>query len=116
MNNRTIPIKPITTMNIEVEAYIERQNNIYNDSEKTKSALTTTEGKSYIKVIRILGNGQCMVHSFIAVKDIHTRSIIAKKGDILKPAGWSCPAKHARGSIFEPTSYNNVGTHGPHHL
>lgn len=54
--------------------------------------LKIVEGKSYIKVVS--GSG---VHSFIVKED----SGKFKKGDILKAASWSTPAKNfARGNIL----------------
>ena len=34
-------------------------------------------------------------------------------GDVLKPAGWSAPAKGARANIFDQSSWRNVGAYGP---
>jgi hypothetical protein len=40
-----------------------------------------------------------------------------KTGDILKAAGWSAPAKHARGSVLDPDNrLRNVGPFGPAYL
>ncbi len=52
------------------------------------------------KRVRIVRNGS--VHSFV---DIAT-------GDVLKPAGWKAPAKHARGNIFD--EHNGLGSMGPY--
>jgi hypothetical protein len=41
------------------------------------------------------------VYCFIAMKDSNTKGLgIVKEGDILKPAGYNKPAKHARGNIW----------------
>lgn len=37
-------------------------------------------------------------------------------GDILKPASWGKPAKHARGNIFDENAVDNVTAWGPRHL
>ncbi|WP_439357920.1 DUF7717 family protein [Bradyrhizobium sp. DASA03007] len=38
-------------------------------------------------------------------------------GDVLMPASWSKPAKHARGNIFdEHNGLANMGTYGPAYL
>jgi hypothetical protein len=47
-------------------------------------------GRKYIKVVR--KDNQTCVHSFIN----------SENGDILKPASWKAPAKHARGNVFDP--------------
>ena len=68
------------------------------------------EGRKYIKVVKKLGQ-QSMVWGFI-VKGDNDR--VFQKGDILKAAGWSAPARNAaRGNIFE--DYDIRWT-GPHYL
>jgi hypothetical protein len=37
-------------------------------------------------------------------------------GDVLKPAGWSAPAKGARANIFDQSSWRNVGAYGPSYV
>jgi hypothetical protein len=37
-------------------------------------------------------------------------------GDILKPASWRAPAKHARGNIFDANPVANTGAYGPHYI
>jgi hypothetical protein len=37
-------------------------------------------------------------------------------GDILKPASWRAPAKHARANIFDKSSWRNIGPYGPAYL
>lgn len=39
-----------------------------------------------------------------------------RNGDILMAAGWSAPAKHARGSIFRPETWKNAGPYGMAYL
>jgi hypothetical protein len=59
-------------------------------------------GKRYVKVVR--GGG---VHCFV---DKTT-------GDVLKPASWKAPAKHARGNIFDAKNgLASMGPHGPAYL
>lgn len=75
----------------EIERQIrEKMENDFN------AGLTIEEGKVYYKVISA-HSGSRSVHSFIVKEDGQK----FKKGDILKPAGWSAPAKNqARGNIF----------------
>lgn len=55
-----------------------------------------------MKVVR--GSG---VHCFV---DMTT-------GDVLKPASWKTPAKHARGNIFDAQNgLGSMGEHGPAYL
>jgi hypothetical protein len=53
-----------------------------------------------VKRIRIVRDGSA--HAFV---DIAT-------GDVLKPASWAAPAKHARGNIFD--EHNGLGSMGPY--
>jgi hypothetical protein len=62
-----------------------------------RDTFTCSDGQRYMKVIR--GSG---VHCFV---DKTT-------GDVLKPANWKAPAKHARGNIFDVK--NGLGWMGPH--
>ncbi|SDK44702.1 DUF7717 family protein [Bradyrhizobium ottawaense] len=40
-----------------------------------------------------------------------------KTGDVLKAAGWSTPAKHARGNVFdEHNGLKQIGPYGPAYL
>lgn len=54
------------------------------------------DGKRYVRVVN---NG---AHSFVDKGN----------GDVLKPAGWKAPAKHARGNIFD--QHNGLKTMGPY--
>lgn len=65
-------------------------------------------GKRYIRVVRTEErDGKIIsrsVHCFIDTTN----------GDVLKPASWKGPAKHARGNIF--TGKDGVGPHGANYL
>lgn len=52
-------------------------------------ALSATVGRSYIRIVRT-DSGNQSAYAFINLSN----------GDVLKPAGWKGPAKHARGNIF----------------
>ena len=61
--------------------------------EEFSNKLTVKVGKKYTKVI-----AGSSAHSFIVMEDDGK----FRKGDILKPAGWSAPAKNfARGNILK---------------
>ena len=67
-----------------------------------ETTLEISSGRRYIKITK--GSG---VWAFVDKTN----------GDVLKPASWSAPAKHARGNIFD--EYNgiaNVGPYGPAYL
>jgi len=74
--------------------------------------LLVKKGKRYIKIIRkeVTGSGTS-VFAFIDAKEGPTF------GDILKPASWNAPAKHARGSVFDGSwGVNSVGVYGPAYM
>ena len=82
----------------------------------TPPTLTAEEGG---KVIKIVSNGsQRMVYAFVAKVDNHTKGLgDVKCGDVLKPATWKQPAKHARGNLFDAhKGMSEMGPHGPAYL
>jgi hypothetical protein len=58
------------------------------------------------------------IYAFVAMVDSETKSLgTVKAGDVMKPATWKAPAKHARGNIFDAA--NGLGTcnsYGPGYL
>jgi hypothetical protein len=69
--------------------------------------LKKEEGRKYLKLI-----DENTVWGFIALQDNPSKNY--KVGDLLMPANWSTPAKHARGNILEGTE--SWGYHGPTYL
>lgn len=72
-------------------------------------------GPKFVKVVstrneggqHLLSSGGGRVHSFINKTN----------GDVLKPASWKAPAKHARGNIFdEKNGLGSMGPYGPAYL
>jgi len=83
-----------------VSKWDEMRKNVY------PATLHINQGSRYIKIVR---------------KDISSKSVWAFvdkiNGDVLKPASWSAPAKHARGNIFdEHNGLKNIGYYGPAYL
>ena len=75
----------------------------------TPSLLEMSDGRRYIRIDTINdgGRGQRSVWAFID----------KKTGDILKPAGYKAPAKHARGNLFDSNSgLGSLTPHGPAYL
>ena len=64
--------------------------------EKLNEKLSLKPGRKFIKVIR---GGS--VWGFVAKEDGVNKGLPMKAGDVLKAAGWSAPAKHTRGNIFD---------------
>jgi hypothetical protein len=72
------------------------------------SLLSIKPGKKYVKIIVTAQSG--MSRSVWAFIDKAT-------GDILKPASWKAPAKHARGNIFDQDNgTRSVTAYGPGYL
>lgn len=72
------------------------------NSYSSRDKFSYIDGNRYVKVVR--GSG---VHCFV---DMTT-------GDVLKPASWKTPAKHARGNIFDAQNgLGSMGEHGPAYL
>lgn len=70
--------------------------------------LDITEGGRYIKFVRLNAetNRPESVWCFVDKSN----------GDILKPASYNAPAKHARGSIYDKNSWKSIGPYGPAYL
>ena len=68
-------------------------------------------GRKFVKVIE--GN---WVWGFVAKVDGVHKGVPMLKGDILKAAGWSAPAKHSRGSIFDSEMHKSFSWTGPNYL
>lgn len=68
-------------------------------------------GKKWIKIIaRRKTTGGRRVYGFVCNMDCHTKALgEVKKGDIHMAAGWSAPAKHKRGSIFDQNRLDCCG-------
>jgi len=58
--------------------------------------ITIKTGRKFIKIIR-----DNSVWGFVAKADGTHKGVPMKAGDVLKAAGWSAPAKHTRGNIFD---------------
>lgn len=68
-----------------------------------KKTYTYTVGKKYIRVVENGGSAFLFVDR--------------TTGDVLKPASWKAPAKHARGNIFDQTKgLGQIGMYGPAYL
>ena len=74
----------------------------------TYDPLFYTKGKNYVKIMRKSG-AQTFVWAFVSMVDNPKKN--ERVGDLLKPASWKAPAKHARGNIFDGTA--KYGQYGP---
>ena len=71
-------------------------NNLKYSSGRERVKITITAGRKFIKIIR-----DTSVWGFVAKADGTHMGVPMKTGDVLKAAGWSAPAKHTRGNIFD---------------
>lgn len=60
---------------------------------------------------RIACKGGNSAFCFVSKEDINIKTYgNIKKGDLLCPASWSSPAKHARGSLFDKDTWEKAFT------
>ena len=76
-----------------------------------KMDLSLKPGRKFIKVVE-----GTRVWGFVAKVDGTHKGLPMLKGDILKAAGWSQPAKHSRGSIFDSEMHKSFSWTGPNYL
>ena len=73
--------------------------------------LSLKPGRKFIKVVN-----DNSVWGFVAKVDGVHKGVPMLKGDILKAATWSQPAKHSRGSIFDKEMHKSFSWTGPNYL
>jgi hypothetical protein len=71
-----------------------------------REPLDAMVGGRWIRIVTIQGHGGKSAWAFVDKTN----------GDVMKPAGWSAPAKHARANIFDRGSWKKVGPYGPAYL
>ena len=113
---------PLTTNSPEFIEWLEKCKKVLADHYSThfptlaRDTLVAEDGGKVIKVISV-GN-QRSVWAFVAKCDNHTKFLgDVKRGDVLKPATWKAPAKHARGNLFDAQGgMGSIGPYGPAYL
>lgn len=63
-------------------------------------------GGRWVRIVKTSGSSSRSAWAFVD----------RTNGDVMKPAGWSAPAKHARANIFDKATWKNVGPYGPVYL
>jgi hypothetical protein len=104
LNGNPVVKKFIDEVNTEIERYYNQ-----NLTNLKPELLTVDVGR---KFIRLWKGTSCW--GFISRVDDVLKSAPIKKGDLLKPATWKAPAKHARGNIMEGTA--QWGVYGPSYI
>jgi hypothetical protein len=108
-----LPEKEISMKMLDTEfwtrfdAWLKSCQNLINDyfaknyTNLTPPTLITNDGSKLLKIVKVDGSSRS-AWAFIALVDFETK-VLGKvlRGDVLKPASWRMPAKHARGNIFD---------------
>jgi hypothetical protein len=71
-----------------------------------RSVLTPDPGRRYVRIWCDRGNGTKYAYCFVDKTN----------GDVLKPATWKAPAKHARGNVFKGQAADSVTAYGARYL
>ena len=72
--------------------------------------ITIKKGRKFTKIIR-----GTSVWGFVSNVDGTHKGLPLQVGDVLKAAGWSAPAKHTRGNIFDDNQ-NYFSWTGPNYI
>jgi hypothetical protein len=94
----------INEVDSKIESYYET-----NLKNLPKPMIQIELGNKFIKIISGLS-----VWGFISRVDGNLKGSPIKKGDLLKPASYKAPAKHARGNIIDGTA--KYGVYGPDYI
>ena len=73
--------------------------------------LSLKPGRKFVKVIE-----DHSVWGFVSLVNGTHKGAPIFVGDIMKAAGWSAPAKHSRGSIFDAEMHKSFSWTGPNYL
>ncbi len=104
LNNNPIVKGFVVEVNEKIKQYYEQQL-----KGLQPEYLTVDVGR---KFIRLWKGTSCW--GFISRVDDNLKGAPIKKGDLLKPATWKAPAKHARGNITDGTA--KWGVYGPEYI
>lgn len=109
-----------------LDSFIAGVNKIKADAKLFRPTLVRvrTPGAKYLALdnvefdhddVNMTGEGRsASIFAFVATEDSTTKGLgVVKRGDVLKPASFKAPAKHARGNIFD--QWNGLmGADGKH--
>lgn len=84
----------------------EEADRIFGDKDDLKDTIGFSDGKRYIRIHRMRRSDETQKSAWAFIDKT--------TGDILRPAGWSTPAKNARGNIFDGNQgHHRVSSMGP---
>lgn len=88
--------------------YIDRLVAWLNENRPNGAPYEYTTGPKMFKVTAS-HCGQTSVHCFVAATSFTNKALgSVQAGQIFKPAGWSKPARHARGDMFNPCTWDHT--------
>ena len=93
----------------EFMAYCQKMRDDFYDKNyptNPRASLATMVGGRWIRIVTVEEGGGKSAWAFVD----------RTNGDVMKPAGWSAPAKHARANIFDKASWKNMTAYGPQYL
>jgi len=101
LENKPKNTSPMSKFEVWLEKVNEERKEYWDEnySYREYSPLTYKKGRKYIKII-----DEGSVWAFVSMKNGDVKGSRVKFGDLLKPASYNSPAKHARGNIFEGTA------------
>ena len=77
---------------------------------------TYTEGKQYNKVIRTAWQ-QGSAYAFVARNTFNNKGMgRVTEGDVFKASSWTVPAKHARATLADHSTWESLGAYSPAYL
>ena len=91
-------------MNSKLEMWLNSVNKTIADEYKQRfpslepKLLTYKKGRKFVKIL-----DGTSVWGFVSMFEGANKGSVVRKGDLLMAAGWSSPARHSRGNIFDGT-------------
>jgi hypothetical protein len=101
----------MVSIEMSLHAYTKRNfENIYEGVDHVY--LKRDGGRKFLRINKT-AHGSTSVYAFIALVDGHSKALgMYKAGDVMMPAGYKAPAKHARGNVFNDDG--GTGCVGPY--
>jgi hypothetical protein len=88
------------TFETQIAAFVAHAQLVMDKATNNTTVFVEAPGKRYVRIVRA-----CPHRSVYAFVD-------KTNGDILMPASWKAPAKHARGNVTDPATWTCAGPWG----